>query len=480
MQIKSKRVLVSGNFYLLHPGHLRFLKFAAELGNELFIGINPSRPSDEYPSVEERVDALSSLKLAHKVFPLVHGIEIALKEIRPEIVVKGKEFRTLFNPEESIIASWGGRLVFSSGESTYFDLGPSHTEPDRLNLRRVDNYLKRHNCSRSNIELILDRIKSQRILVVGDAIVDEYVDCDALGMSREDPTLVIAPLASQRFVGGAAIVAAHAAALGATVDFISIVGEDEPGEFVRVQLEKYGVNTKLTVDDTRPTTLKLRYRVDGRTILRVSHLRQHEASESIQGDMLQGIASGRTDYTVAILSDFNYGVLTSSLVNQLIPSLKLQGCYVAADSQSSSQIGDISRFKDIDLITPTEHEARIALRDQASGLSFIAHKLITQTAVKRAIITLGRSGLLAIEALSSSDELKQDQLEALNPQPSDVSGAGDSLLVMSAISSSLGASAFEASFLGSICAAIQTSRVGNVPISLSDVKSVVANYFSAF
>ena len=76
-----------------------------------------------------------------------------------------------------------------------------------------------------------------------------------------------------------------------------------------------------------------------------------------------------------ILSDFSYGVLTNEVTTELIKIAKLNGLVIAADSQTSSQLGDLSQFSNVNLVTPTETEARLELKDQVSGLAFIADKL---------------------------------------------------------------------------------------------------------
>ncbi len=80
-----------------------------------------------------------------------------------------------------------------------------------------------------------------RVAVIGDLIVDEYVTCDAVGMSQEDPTIVVTPLMTRTFVGGAGAVAAHAHGLGADVRFFTLVGDDEAASFARDTLEQHGV-----------------------------------------------------------------------------------------------------------------------------------------------------------------------------------------------------------------------------------------------
>ena len=92
-----------------------------------------------------------------------------------------------------------------------------------------------------DIKALVEKFASLRITVVGDVIVDEYIECEALGMSQENPTIVVSPISRQRFLGGAGIVAAHAANLGATVRLYSAVGKDDHGDFSGSELMKWGI-----------------------------------------------------------------------------------------------------------------------------------------------------------------------------------------------------------------------------------------------
>ena len=101
---------------------------------------------------------------------------------------------------------------------------------------------------------ILDQISRTTLTVIGETIVDEYAACEALGMSGEAPVLVVKELELQTFVGGAAIVAAHAKALGANINFISVLGEDSNADVVADQLVKWDIHNLTVVDCSRPTT----------------------------------------------------------------------------------------------------------------------------------------------------------------------------------------------------------------------------------
>lgn len=469
-------VFVSGNFFALHPGHVRLLRFAAESGQTLVVGVYDSQPTKDIPPPGERAEALLELGIVDRVVVLEEGLEAFLRSLKPDIVIKGKEFETADNPEEAILSEYGGRLLFASGESTYsgtdlldHDIRASRTP--QLTIPR--DFLKRHSLTRSQMVERIESFSKASVVVVGDLIVDEYINCEPLGMSQEEPAIVVSPQTTDQFIGGAGIVAAHAAALGASVNFISIIGDDDVGVQAATWLKDYGVNASLLQDESRPTTLKQRYRAQERTLLRVSHLRQHEVSKALQDQIWEKFNALCNNNDLVIFSDFNYGCLPQPLVDRLIATGREKGAMIVADSQSSSQVGDISRYRDTQLLTPTELEARLALRDQNGGLAKIAHDLRQATRSQNIFVKLGAAGVFVVSAGASDDGTNTDRLPAFNRLPRDVSGAGDSMLTAGALALSVGASPWEAAFIGSLASGIQTSRTGNVPISFPELISSI-------
>ena len=170
-----------------------------------------------------------------------------------------------------------------------------------------------------------------------------------------------------------------------------------------------------------------------------------------------------------IFSDFNYGCLPNSLVNKIIEVAKNKNIFIVADSQSSSQIGDISRFQDMDLITPTEREARLSVQDYDSGLIVLAEQLQSKSNCKNLLLKIGENGVLIHSYFKNHKKWETDKIPALNDSPKDVAGAGDSMLISSSLALSVGANIWEAALIGSIAASIQVSRVGNKPITFTEI-----------
>jgi rfaE bifunctional protein kinase chain/domain len=288
-------------------------------------------------------------------------------------------------------------------------------------------------------------------------------------MSQEDPTLVVMPIKTDRFLGGAGIVAAHAAGLGATVRYLCVAGDDEASEFASRSLKHYGIACDLVRDISRPTTLKQRFRANGKTLLRVSQLRQHDISAELTQTLADGITEALADTDVLIFSDFNYGCLPQHLVDDVTAHCRERGIMIVADSQASSQMGDVSRFKGAALMTPTEHEARLAVRDFRSGLIALAESLRQKADAAQLLVTLGAEGLLIHSPNATTGTYMTDRLPAFNTAPKDVAGAGDSLLTCASLALAAGADIWQSAYVGSVAAACQVSRVGNLPLKAGDL-----------
>ena len=469
MDINSKTVLVFGSFNVVHPGHLRLLRFAKECGEHLIVAVQSDRIAGNAAHVPQalRLEGVESIGWVDEAFIFDEPVTELISRLKPDLIVKGKEHELLSNPELSTLEEYGGDLLFSSGETTFSSLELIRKEfqlTDTHSIKLPHEYITRHKIDLKRLNELIHLFSNIKVCVIGDLIVDEYITCEPLGMSQEDPTIVVMPIDSTRFIGGAGVVAAHAAGLGATVHFFSVTGKDHTRDYAVQSLLAAGVNANLLIDSGRPTTLKQRFRSKGKSLLRVSHLHQGAISAQLQKKISKAVGQALESADLLVFSDFNYGCLPQPLVVQLVEMAKERGVMIVADSQSSSQVGDISRFKGVHLITPTEREARISTRNREDGLVVLAEQLRQQAGVQNVLLKLGEEGLIIHADPEKSDGWLTDRVGALNTSAKDVAGAGDSLLIASALTLAAGGSIWEAACLGSLAAAIQVGRVGNTPL----------------
>ena len=465
-----KTVFISGHFNVLHPGHIRLFKFGRECGNRLVVGVESDQRAGQAAYIPEnlRLEGVLSNGYVDEAFLFNRPVDEVVLALKPDVVIKGREHEERFNPELEVLTSYGGQLLFSSGDSVFSSVDlirEGLLELVQSTIKLPTDFIVRNKIDKGKIVKLIDNFHQLKILVVGDLIVDEYITCQPLGMSQEDPTIVVTPTGSKMFIGGAGIVAAHAAGLGAEVDLISISGIDSVRDFVDDQLVESNVSAILLKDSSRPTTLKQRFRSKGKSLLRVSHLHQDAISEKLQSQLLRKFKQKIIQADLLVFSDFNYGCLPQVVVDEMREIASKHGVLLAADSQSSSQVGNIARFRGMDLITPTEWEARISIQNQEDGIVVLAEKLKKIAKANHVLLKLGDDGLLVQTSSSNEDDIYTDQVPALNTAPVDVAGAGDSLLIASAMAMATGANIWEVGLLGSLAAAVQVGRIGNIPLN---------------
>jgi rfaE bifunctional protein kinase chain/domain len=248
-----------------------------------------------------------------------------------------------------------------------------------------------------------------------------------------------------------------------------VAGADEAARYAGDWLEEQRIAAHILIDPDRPTTVKRRYRARDKTLLRVNRLSQQQIDRDRQGDILKILESILPETDILIFADFSYGVLPPSLVDAITGKCLALGVPMSADSQSSSQVGDLGKFRQTILMTPTELEARHAMRDFTKGLVALTEELMTRTGTRNVMVTLGENGCL-IYGSPEENRIFTDNLPALNPHPLDVAGAGDSLLATASLALAAGADVWRAALLGSLAAGIQVGRLGNAPLNRADLR----------
>ena len=285
--------MVYGNFNVIHSGHIRILEFAKKLGGKLIVGVFDDKLAGKGAIISEnrRLRGVKSLHIVNEAHLIKSKKNFILKH-KPNILVKGKEYESVFNVEEKILKSYGGNLVFGSGElgisSKDFIENEFESNFDN-NFNYPKDYLKRHNISFSNLETILNKFNKLNILVIGDLIIDKYIFLDPLGMSREDPTIVTKKINEKIFLGGAGIVAMHASALGANVKLISAADSSNYRKFIESNLNKNKVKFKIFNDGSNRTVVKEKFRTIEKTLLRINNYNNNFINRSVSSKIIEEI-----------------------------------------------------------------------------------------------------------------------------------------------------------------------------------------------
>ncbi|MDC0253343.1 PfkB family carbohydrate kinase [Bacteriovoracales bacterium] len=476
-------ILCHGHFNVIHPGHMRFLNFAKQKGDFLIVSICKQEELDPinrglFYTQEDRASGVANLEVIDAVIQVNSDIIELINELRPDFYLKGKEFedRQLSIKEEiNAVENIGGRVIFSSGEVKYTTTSFMNDSIGNDHERKLSNFI--NICLRNNIDLIkikksLLEFNKLNILVVGDTIVDQFVACDPLGVSAEAPVIVVKELEEKTFIGGAAIIAQHISSLGAETHFFSILGDDDPSLFVQKELNTHNIQSFLLKDDSRPTTFKIRYVSNNQKLFRVSRLKDHPISKNQEKVFLKNIYEIIPGLDGIIISDFVYGLITPQIIEAIKRAAAKYKVKIFGDTQCSSQVGDVSKFKGIDLITPTEKEARISLSDPSSGLEKLAQSLIDKTNNKNIVITLGEQGLL-VYSKTNTKYFSSEFFPALVSDPKDVAGAGDAMLTGFSLGLSLGLTILESAVIASCMSALSVMRIGNISIKSEELTNYI-------
>ena len=477
-------VLAYGHFTTIHPGHIRYLRHARNLGEKLVVALIGENSGTSYPfNQQERAEALSLLGIADAVI-LLQGdeLDLAITALKPEVLVLGNEYKNKPEIQETLRRQQelGGAVQFHAGEINYATTDLlSGSERD---IKQERQSLFKTACRRQGIEKkdLLKAIsdwKGTRLVVLGDTIVDQYAACEAIGMSAEAPVVVVKEMEHKNFIGGAAVVAAHISALGAKCDFISVVGVDSTADLVRKELEDQGIGDGLSSDPSRPTTFKKRYVVENQKLFRVSRLEEHNLDAELEEKVIEKLNKLAPGAQAIVVSDFVYGVVTPRILEVVGQLAKKHDLLLFGDVQCSSQVGSIVRFKRFSLLCPNEREARLALQDKDSGLEQLSQHLLQITECKRLVMKLGPQGFIAYDR-GTNGQLTSQPFPALSVNPLDVAGAGDSLLAVLATGLASGQAMMPTAALACCMASHAVETMGNTPITANKLSESIEEILS--
>ena len=454
--------IIYGKFDVLHAGHIRLFHFAKSRCDKLIVAVIDNNKSNKLRKIDLRIEDLSAINLIDKILTYT-DLQDLLKAQKPDVVFKGNEFSRKHNAEKSIIDLIDAKLFFMSSDERY-DVRLKGNDLKNKNKIYLQNYREKYNLDDSRVTESINLFKNLSGIVTGDLIYDQYINCIPRGMSQEDKNIVYEKDGFKEFVGGAGIVAAHCNGLGSKAELVSCIGNDQMGQKSSKSLESLGVKSKLWLDDTRNTIIKTRYIWDDRPIFRVSVLDTLRLPDNIQEQYLQYIDYKLQEIDYLIVSDFNYGLLSPDICNHIMQSAKKNNVAVSVDCQISSQTGDLQKYRGAKLVTPTEVEARSALKDFDSGVAYLGEKLRDELEADHLILKLGAQGALIFTELNGIVQI--ENLPALNVnRVVDTSGAGDSILAVATLSLCVSNDIFLAAYLGSIAAGLQVTQRGNTPLN---------------
>jgi rfaE bifunctional protein kinase chain/domain len=473
-------IMCHGVFDIVHPGHLRHLMYAKGKAHILVASLTADAhitKADHRPYVpqELRAQNLAALEMVDYVVidPNPTPIE-AIRRLQPDYFAKGYEYfaegiPTRTREEMAALEEYGGEIVFTPGDIVYSSSSLIELQAPRIAVDKLLSLMESEGVDFGDLRKAVTNLAGVKVHVVGDTVVDGYSECTLLGPAAKYPAFSVRLERTERFTGGAAIVARHLQRAGAEVSFSTILGEDPLKDFVLSELHEAGVACTPVVDRTRPTTYKERFTTDGHKLLQVDRVDNRPISDKTLRLIGETVRTRGAD--IYIMSDFRHGIFNRESIPPIVAEVPF-GALKVADSQVSNRWGNILDFTDFDLITPNEREARFALGDQDTIVRPLALKLYREAKCRNLIVKLGERGTLTYRR--AGDEPRDFfALESFADRVTDPIGAGDALLAYASLALCSTGNVVIASMLGSLAAAVACERQGNVPVTPAEVEQKV-------
>lgn len=466
-----------GCFDIVHPGHIRYLQFAKNLGDILIVSVSADRvvgKGDGRPYIREdlRLENLSVFEFVDYVVLDDHDwAGPVLEALRPDIYVKGQEYETKGDPrfakEVEVVESHGGRIVFSSGDVVYSSTHIINQFQDTFDLEkeRLASYCRRHELTQSVVSGMLRKGCGSKILVIGDPIIDRYLHCESLGVASEQPMLSVTPIREQTFVGAGALIANQLAAVGAEVGLLTSLPSGPDAELFRSALEERDITLHDVADEGRPVAVKTRYLVNEHKVFKVDSGRRVPPTTLVTRQLVDRLKESLVHYDALIVTDFGYGLFTTEFIGAIVEIAKAQGKPYYVDV-SHTRRASILQFSGARLATPTESELRFSFADNEAGLSNLASRFFAATGTEHLALTLGKRGVLLFQRPEEAEaHLRTDFLPAFESVSIDPVGAGDVFLAGAVLADLVGAPPQHGIYLGSALAGLQVSRLGNEAVT---------------
>jgi len=473
---KGHRVILAhGCFDLLHLGHVRHLEEAARQGDLLvvtvtadaFVNKGPGRPVFSELLRAQMVAALEPVDLV-AINHAATAVPV-LEAVKPDIYVKGSDYAEAKDDvtggilaERRAVEAHGGRLVFtdditfSSSSLINRFLGVYDAELHAwLEQARDRDLLPR-------LLDALEQVRDFKVLVVGDAIIDEYRYVLPLGKSPKENMIATLYRDHETFAGGVFAAANHTAGLCARVDVLTAIGDggndgDGYEALIRASLLPT-VSAEFIRRPGRPTTCKTRFVETGymRKLFEVYNMDDRPLEGAEEDRLVRLLAERAGEYDLVIATDFGHGLITPRAVQALAGHAR----FLAVNTQTNSAntgYNLITRYPKAGFICIDAPEARLAVGDKFSDIALIAaEKLPARVACDRLIITHGKHGCVTHDRAAGTH-----RIPAFTNQVVDTVGAGDAFLAVTAPLVAAGVPMDLAGCIGNAAGAIKVGIVGH-------------------
>jgi len=313
-----------------------------------------------------------------------------------------------------------------------------------------------------------EKIEECSCLVIGDVMIDEYVNGNVTSVSPEAPVPIVHIRDVKSTLGGAANVAANIRKLGAKCTLVGVVGEDTDGQILREELQKRGVKWAGICTQSRITTKKTRIIGNLHQLVRLDREMNMEPGEAEQERLLNNVRKEIDSADIIIISDYKKGVCTSNICQTIISLAKKEDKKIIIDPKQT----DWTRYSGAFLIKPNLKEFYQTIGNTDNDIVQGAKQLLNKFDISNILITRSQDGM----TLVSDNCVDNCQTEA--QEVFDVSGAGDTVVATVATAIAAGMELSDAIKIANIAAGISVSKLGTYAVGLNEIITSINHSYS--
>jgi rfaE bifunctional protein nucleotidyltransferase chain/domain len=480
----KKVVLCHGTFDLMHTGHIRYLQHAQKKGDVLVVTVTADEYVNKGPgrpvfSEHLRAENLAALECVNYV-GINHAVTAVdlLEKIRPSLYVKGSEYRDHagdvtgnITREIKVVEKYGGEVFFtdeitfssSSLLNEHFDVFLPDTK------KFLDDFGTQY--SDKQIHAQIDSLSNLKVLVVGDAIIDQYHYVSPLGQTGKGNVLAVKYQGEEQFAGGSLAVANHLSQFVKSLDLMTGIGKsDSQEEFIRKRL-KENITPFFAYFKDAPTVTKRRFvDVDLAKFFEIYFFEESPKFEDEARQSLAWLDKNLSKYDLVIVADFGNGFLSQEMVGLLCQKSN----FLAVNTQINSGnrgFHVINRYSHADFVSLNEPELRLAAHNRHDLLEEVCKDVANKLGAKSFAVTRGTKGVIFFD---SKRELFH-KVPALSSKVIDRIGAGDAYLSLASLCVAGGLDSEVANFVGSVAAAMDVQIVCNrEPVDAVNLKKYIS------
>jgi rfaE bifunctional protein kinase chain/domain len=320
------------------------------------------------------------------------------------------------------------------------------------------------------LDTYVSKLEGRRVAVIGDVMLDHFLIGSVDRISPEAPVPVVRFGREEYRLGGAANVAHNIAAVGGTALLVGLVGQDDAAAHLRHALDAGGIESAGLVADARPTTRKMRVVTSrNQQVARIDYEGDGEAEGPALAALREQVAAVAARADVLVLSDYRKGVVSAPVIEAAVSAAKTHRLPLLIDPK----VANAERYRGATLVTPNHHEAelmtgiQIRTRDDARR----AARTIHERSGANVLITWGEHGMWLFDAAARPPI--EDGLAASAREVADVTGAGDTVIALLALSIAAGAPLADAARIANAAAGLVVARFGPATVNRAELAAAL-------